>query len=79
MPQDIVADPLWKRPSQLSFDIFISTTPLPGEVLGVNAGPDVNLAHLTWKDIQWGDWNINRDWTGDIPLPSVCPLWSLHC
>ncbi|KAF8313464.1 cleft lip and palate transmembrane 1 [Clavulina sp. PMI_390] len=42
---------------------------MPGEVLGLNAGPDVNLAHISWKDVQWGDWKMERDWTGDIALP----------
>lgn len=78
VPQDVIATPLWNRPSQLSLDIFISTTPMPGEVLDVNVGPDVNLAHLTWKDIQWGDWTVERDWTGDIPLPSVSVFSYLH-
>lgn len=70
-PQDTVADPLWKRPSQLSLDVYISTTPLPGQVLGLDVGPDVNLAHLRWDNIEWGDWKAERNWTGDIRLPSV--------
>lgn len=69
--QDLVADPLWGRPTKLSLNVYISTTDLPGHVLGREAGPEVNLAHLSWDNIEWGNWNVRRNWTGDIRLPSV--------
>jgi len=70
-PQDLIAEPIWNRPIQLSLNVYISTTNLPGKVLERNAGPEVNLAHLSWDNIEWGDWNVQRNWTGDITLPSV--------
>jgi hypothetical protein len=70
-PQGLVADPIWNRPTQLSLNVYISTTDLPGHVLGRDAGPEVNLVHLSWDNIEWGDWNVQRNWTGDIRLPLV--------
>lgn len=70
-PKDLVADPIWKRPLQLSLNIYISTTDSPGKVLQHDTGPDVNLAHLSWDNIKWGSWDIQHNWTGDIPIPSV--------
>lgn len=68
---DVIANPLWAMPSDLTVDLYISTTPMPGEVLSLNPGPDVNLQHISWKDIQYGNWEIDRSWEGEIRVPNV--------
>jgi hypothetical protein len=63
--ENAVAQPIWSLGTNFTIDLYVSTSPNPSDLFAKSKKNDGNtLAHVTWENINWGNWSIDEAWTG---------------